>query len=110
MAVDLTHRPQRPTTTQPEPGPGFVFVYRAAYLSIPLGTYTTQAAARAHCEADALNQRPDWKAGSFDWLGDPSEPDDPYELTITRGGDEDVTGHTVTRITVATAYDPKADA
>ncbi|MGW0552323.1 hypothetical protein [Streptomyces altiplanensis] len=94
-----------------ETEPAVAYVYRAAWGMTPLGTYTNPAAARTHCMADATNHEADPSAAlSFDWLGDESEPDDPYELVITRDGDEQPTDYTVTRITVATEYDPEADA
>ncbi|MFE4679200.1 hypothetical protein ACFRCZ_43925, partial [Streptomyces sp. NPDC056723] len=95
---------------QLETAPAVAYVYRAAWGMTPLGTYTNQAAAREHCEADALNHSPNYDGGIFDWLGDESEPDDPYELLVTIDGDEQPTDYTVTRIEVATEYDPEADA
>ncbi|MEV2249362.1 hypothetical protein AB0I94_02195 [Streptomyces sp. NPDC050147] len=94
-----------------ETEPGVAYVYRAAWGMTPLGTYTNAEAARMHCEADAINHNPEYDTGHvFDWLGDESEPDDPYELVIGKDGVEETTDYTVTRIEVATEYDPEADA
>ena len=95
---------------QLETEPAVAYVYRAAWGMDPLGTYTNPAAARKHCEADARNHSPVFDGGTFDWLGDESEPEDPYELLVTIDGDEQPTDYTVTRLTVATEYDPEADA
>lgn len=102
---------QDPTATavelETEPA---AYVYRAAWGTTPLGTYTNAEAARMHCEDDALNHNPEFDGRVFDWLGDESEPDSPYELVITKGDDEEPTEYMVTRITVASEYDPEADA
>ncbi|MFD3641010.1 hypothetical protein [Streptomyces griseus] len=104
-----------PSATDPWPPletePAVAYVYRATWGMTPLGTYTNAAAARTHCEADATNNEPDPTGISFDWIGDESEPDDPYELVIARGGPADEpTDYTVTRVEIATEYDPEADA
>lgn len=93
---------------QLETEPAVAYVYRAAWGMDRLGTYTNQAAARTHCEDDASNHNPGFI--SFDWLGDESEPDSPYELVMKQGSDEQPTEYTVTRIEVAADYDPEADA
>jgi hypothetical protein len=93
-----------------ETEPAVAFVYRAAWGDTPLGTYTISDAAREHCEADALNHSPEFEGGIFEWLGDESEPDDPYELLVAKDGAEHPTEYSVTRVTVATEYDPEADA
>ena len=95
---------------QLETEPAIAYVYRAAWHTTPLGTYTISNAAREHCEADALNNSPEFDGGVFDWLGDESEPDAPYQLVVAKNGREDETDYTVTRITVAAEYDPEADA
>ncbi|MEV0114633.1 hypothetical protein AB0H77_15475 [Streptomyces sp. NPDC050844] len=92
-----------------ETEPTVAYVYRAAWHTTPLGTYANQAAARKHCEADAKNNQADPAGVSFDWLGDDSAPDDPYELLLTIDGSEEATDYTVTRVEVATEYDPEAD-
>lgn len=89
-----------------------VTVYRAGYdgESIPLGWYTTPEAARAHCEASLSTNYPVHVTLVFDWIGDESEPLDPWELVAEiNGGDEEPTGYVVTPIQVASAYDPDAE-
>ncbi|MEV5977549.1 hypothetical protein [Streptomyces sp. NPDC052114] len=96
-----------------ETEPAVAYVYRAAWNTSPLGTYTNAEAARMHCEADAINHNPEFGSGRvFDWLGDESEPGDPYELVVaTQGGRgvEKETEYTVTRVEVASEYDAEAD-
>lgn len=104
----LTHGPQEKAGAQLETEPAVAYVYKAAWGMTPLGTYTNSAAARTHCEDDASNNNPG--AISFDWLGDESEPDAPYELAMTQGGVEEPAEYTVTRVAVAAEYDPEADA
>ncbi len=99
-----------PAAPQLETEPAVAYVYRAEWGVTPLGTYTNQAAARTHCEADATNHADDSTDLSFDWLGDETAPDDSYELVVEKDGADDPTGYTVTRIEVATEYDPEADA
>ncbi|MFJ1695737.1 hypothetical protein ACIOHC_11385 [Streptomyces sp. NPDC088252] len=99
-----------PAAPQLETEPAVEYVYRAAWGMTPLGTYTNQDAARIHCETDALNNSPEFDGKVFDWLGDESEPNDPYELVIGPEDDEQPTDYTVTRIEVAAEYDPEADA
>jgi len=99
-----------PAGPQLETEPAVAFVYRAAWGLTPLGTYTISDAAREHCEADALNNSPEFDGGVFEWIGDESEPDDPYELVVDKDGTENTTDYTVTRIPVATEYDAEADA
>jgi hypothetical protein len=91
--------------------PATLTIYRAEHDSgIPLGLYTTEAAARAHCEATASHEHPGSVALSFDWIDDESEPEEPRELTVTIDGDEETTGYIVTPLTVASEYDAEADA
>ncbi|MGW0537846.1 hypothetical protein [Streptomyces sp. NPDC003032] len=98
------------SAVQLETEPAAAYVYRAAWGMAPLGTYTNAEAARMHCEANAINHNPQYETGHvFDWLGDESEPDDPYELVVGKNGAEDITEYTVTRITVASEYDEEAD-
>ncbi len=99
-----------PTAPQMETAPTVAYIYRAEWGMTPLGTYTTETAARTHCVADATNHAENPAGITFDWLGDESEPDSPYELAITQDGDEQPTDYTVTRIEVAAEYDPEADA
>ncbi|MEV6014675.1 hypothetical protein [Streptomyces sp. NPDC051997] len=118
LAAAQVHATLALATAQSQPAPGaqletepaVAFVYRAAWGDTPLGTYTISDAAREHCEADALNHAPEFEGGIFEWLGDESEPDDPHELLVAKDGTEQMTEYTVTRITVATEYDPEADA
>jgi hypothetical protein len=93
-----------------ETEPAVAYVYRAAWGMTPLGTYTNAEAARMHCEADATNHSPEYEGRVFDWLGDESEPDAPYELVVGPDDDEQTTDYTVTRITVDSEYDAEADA
>lgn len=95
---------------QLETEPAVAYVYRAEWGPVQLDTYTISDAAREHCEADALNNSPEYEGGIFEWLGDESEPDAPYELLIAKNGEESTTDYTVTRIEVASEYDPEADA
>ncbi|WP_405391106.1 hypothetical protein OG596_26565 [Streptomyces sp. NBC_01102] len=103
-----------PSSSDPWPSletdPVVAYVYRAGWGMEPLGTYTNQDAARRHCEADATNHAENPEGITFDWLGDESEPDDPYELVVEKDGDEQPTDYAVTRIEVASEYDPEADA
>lgn len=93
-----------------ETDPAVAYVYRAAWETNTLGTYSNAEAARMHCEADALNHNPQYEGKVFDWIGDESEPDDPYELVIGDRDSEEPTDYTVTRISVASEYDAEADA
>ncbi|MFJ9890844.1 hypothetical protein ACIQRW_34035 [Streptomyces sp. NPDC091287] len=107
----LTHTPTKQGIPQLESAPPVAYAYRAEWGMTPLGTYTNQAAARRHCEADATNHADNHTSLAFAWIGDESEPDDPYELVIARGGPADEpTDYTVTRIEIAAEYDPEADA
>ncbi len=109
LALAAAQAPAAPAV-ELETEPTVAYVYRAAWGMTPMGTYTNSAAARTHCEADATNNEAEPWGLTFGWLGDETEPDAPYELLITRDGDEQPTDYTVTRITVATEYDPEADA
>jgi hypothetical protein len=78
--------------------------YRAAYEHdiTPLETYTLRAAARCHCEDEALaglarDER------NLRWETDPDEPEI-EELHV----DGQATGYTVTAVTVPSKYDPEA--
>lgn len=85
------------------------FVYRAAYNDLPMGLYTTAAAARAHCEDSIRDELGRDRELTFAWLADESEPLDPAELVVVVGPVETTTNYTVTALEVATAYDPEAD-
>ncbi|MGW7196606.1 hypothetical protein [Streptomyces chryseus] len=99
-AAERVLRPDAPTEPQ--------VVYRAALNEIPLGLYATQSAARAHCLDAAKVHAPDDVEVTYDWIGDESEPADPWELVVEFGGQEQPTGFTVTELTVASEYDPEA--
>ncbi|GGJ81676.1 hypothetical protein GCM10011583_11440 [Streptomyces camponoticapitis] len=91
-----------------------LIVYRAVYeppgQPIPLGWYTTTEAARAHCETALRFDNPAHVTLDLDWIGDESEPLDPWELVAAvDGSDEQPTGYVVTPIEVASTYDPDAD-
>lgn len=89
---------------EPDPASGFVselVVYRAYDGSMLLGTYTTPAAARAHCEATARQKLP---TGSFAWISDPAGGGD-----LVEGDMERLTGYVVTALAVASKYAPEAD-
>lgn len=84
-------------------------VYRAVHVDgIPLGTYTTRDAARAHCAAFVEREEP--YATAADWHSEADDGEDgPESLVIVVGGHEIETGYLVTPLTVASAYDPEAD-
>ncbi|MEU0332177.1 hypothetical protein [Streptomyces sp. NPDC006193] len=81
-----------------------LIIYRASWDSIQLGLYTTEAAARTHCETHA---RRDLPTASFDWIED--EEDGVAELVADVDGEESVTGYSVTALEVASEYDEEAD-
>lgn len=93
------------------PQPAELTIYRAAYAhdQIPLGLYTTQEAARAHCEAEARLGQPDDVEVTFDWIGDEGDPEEAWELVAEFGGQEQPTDYVVYPITVPSEYDPEAD-
>ncbi|MGW2210158.1 hypothetical protein [Streptomyces sp. NPDC001781] len=86
-------------------------VYRAEHpdSGITLGHYGTEAAARAHCEAE---ERRAWSSSSvlrFDWIED--DEDRVAELVVTAGqNEESTTGYIVTALELASEYDEEADA
>ncbi|MFD5903617.1 hypothetical protein ACFWHG_19260 [Streptomyces microflavus] len=85
-------------------------MYRAEHETIPLGTYTTEAAARAHAEAAMSSEVGPEHTVTFDWVGDESDLESWWELVVqVDGGDEQPTGYVVVPITVASAYDPEAE-
>ncbi|MEV6450959.1 hypothetical protein AB0M75_06590 [Streptomyces anulatus] len=84
--------------------------YRAEHESIHVGHYTTEAAARRHCEALVSDEHPADRALVFDWIGDEDDPEEPSELTVqVDGGDETPTGYVVVPLTVAAEHDPDAE-
>ncbi|MFJ9979651.1 hypothetical protein [Streptomyces cyaneofuscatus] len=85
-------------------------VYRAEHETIPLGTYSTEAAAREHAEAA---QFASYGAAEpvlfFDWIGD-EDDEQPRELVVqVDGGEEQYTGFVVVPVPVSYAYDPDAE-
>jgi hypothetical protein len=93
VAVALREREAAPFT-----------VFRAAHDAIPMGLYSTAAAAREQCEALV---RRDWPDNNIDWIDD--EDDGVSELTVWVRGEEFTTGYVVTELEVATTYDAEAD-
>ncbi|MEK8141776.1 hypothetical protein NKH18_01405 [Streptomyces sp. M10(2022)] len=96
--------------TQLETSPAAAYIYQATWGATPIGTYTNAAAARAHCQADAVNHEAVPEGATYEWFGDAHELDDPADLLVTKNGAQATTDYTVTRIEVATQYDPEADA
>lgn len=92
-----------------------LIVYRASHQvrgeAIPLGWYTTSEAAREHCVAMLSDKYPVHVTVVFDWIGDESEPLDPWELVAAIDGGHRwrPTGYVVTPVEVAAAYDPDAE-
>ncbi|MFF7012262.1 hypothetical protein ACFY9Y_22300 [Streptomyces fimicarius] len=85
-------------------------VYRAEHETIRVGHYTTETAARRHCEALISDEHPADRSLSFDWIGDEDDPEEPRELVVqVDGGDEVLTGYVVVPLSVAVAYDPDAE-
>ncbi|MGW1437258.1 hypothetical protein ACWD7M_18645 [Streptomyces griseus] len=87
--------------------------YRAEHETIHVGHYTTEAAARQHCEALVSDEHPADRTLSFDWAGlgdEDDDPEQPYELVVqVDGGPDQFTGYVVVPITVAAEYDPDAE-
>ncbi|MFF9248844.1 hypothetical protein [Streptomyces globisporus] len=87
-------------------------VYRAEHETIHVGHYTTEAAARRHCEGLVSNEHPADRALLYTWasLGDDGDCDEPYELVVQAdGGPQEFTGYVVVPLAVAAAYDPDAE-
>lgn len=99
-----------PPAPQLETEPAVASVYRATWGMTPLGTYTNAAAAQTHCQADAVNHDDEPESATYEWFGDAHELDDPCDLLVTKNGVQTATEYSVTRIEVATEYDPEADA
>lgn len=86
--------------------------YRASHDSIVVGRYTTEAVARRHCETLLSNEHPDppGHVMFFDWVGDESEPEEPWELVVQLGDeDEKPTGYVVQALRVEAEFDPDAE-
>ncbi|MFD7996892.1 hypothetical protein [Streptomyces mexicanus] len=85
-------------------------IYRAEHPNsgITLRHYRTEAAARAHCEAE---ERRSWPTGThlaFDWIED--EEGGVAEMTVVAGqNEESTTGYVVTALEVASEHDEEAD-
>ncbi|MEV8042405.1 hypothetical protein AB0P02_00990 [Streptomyces griseoluteus] len=79
-------------------------VYRADWDTIPLGTYSSVAAARKHCETHARRELP---TVTLDWIED--EEDGVAELVGRVGEEERSLGYTVTAVEIASEYDAEAD-
>ncbi|MEU2901309.1 hypothetical protein ABZ771_00200 [Streptomyces globisporus] len=97
------------TAAQPPPAHT---VYRAEHETIHVGHYTTETAARRHCEALVSNEHPADRALLYTWasLGDEGDSDEPYELVVqVDGGPQEFTGYVVVPLDVAAAYDPHAE-
>lgn len=85
-------------------------VYRAEHpdSGIALGHYGTEAAARAHCEAEERRSWPTGTTLAFDWIED--DEDRVAELVVTAGqNDESTTGYIVDALELASQYDEEAD-
>ncbi|MFE3471154.1 hypothetical protein ACFXOI_05620 [Streptomyces bacillaris] len=84
-------------------------VYRAEHETIPLGTYTTEDAARAHAEAEqSLSYGPEHTV-LFDWVRD-EEDEEFSELTVeVDGGQPQFTGYVVVPVLAEATYDPDAE-
>ncbi|MFE9300569.1 hypothetical protein [Streptomyces sp. NPDC006856] len=87
-------------------------VYRAEHETIRVVHYTTEAAARRHCEALVSDEHPADRALLYTWasLGDDGDSEEPYELVVqVDGGPQVFTGYVVVPLDVADAYDPDAE-
>ncbi|MEU2764297.1 hypothetical protein [Streptomyces sp. NPDC007094] len=85
-------------------------VYRAEHETIHVGHYTTEAAARRHCEALISNEYPADTALFFDWMGDEDDPEGARELVVQSAQEDALpTGYVVVPLDVADAYDPDAE-
>ncbi|MEV5678552.1 hypothetical protein [Streptomyces sp. NPDC052179] len=86
-------------------------VYRAEHETIPLGTYTTEGAARAHAESELSREYAADRTVMYDWIGDEDDPEAPQELVAqVDGADEQCTGYIVVPVPVAARFDPAAHA
>ncbi|MGW0545268.1 hypothetical protein ACWD0D_33980 [Streptomyces griseoincarnatus] len=85
-------------------------VYRAEHETIPVGSYTTEAEARRHCESLISDEYPVGTALFFDWIGEEDDPEEPRELVV-QGPHEDAvpTGYIVVPLEVAATFDPDAE-
>lgn len=106
---ELTDEPTgKASATAPSVTP--LVIFRASYEPDVIGLYTTEAVAREHCVAALSHEHPASVTVVFDWIGDESEPLDPWDLVVqVDGGDRQPSGYRVTPIEVAAAYDPEDD-
>ncbi|MFD4745012.1 hypothetical protein ACFWOS_06085 [Streptomyces rubiginosohelvolus] len=88
-------------------------VYRAEHETIRVGHYTTEAAARRHCESLVSDEYPADRTLTYLWAGlgdEDDDPEEPYELVVqVDGGAQVFTGYVVVPLAVAVAYDPDAE-
>ncbi|MFG3426183.1 hypothetical protein [Streptomyces californicus] len=85
-------------------------IYRAEHETIRVGHYTTEAAARRHCEALVSDEHPADRSLIFDWIGDEDDAEEPRELVVqVDGGDEQMTGYVVVPLSVAVEFDADAE-
>jgi len=82
-------------------------VFRASHDSIPMGLYTTAAAARAHCEAEERRTWAKFENPAFAWIED--DEDGVAEMTAVVGGEECETGYIVEALEIAAVYGAEAD-
>ncbi|MER7814049.1 hypothetical protein [Streptomyces sp. NPDC096153] len=111
MAIDCAQMFRHPESTTARTSDSELTIYRAVYEHdlIPIGLYTTEKAARQHCEALVSREHPATEALFFDWIGDESDPEEPHELVVTMGSAEQPTGYAVYPVPVADAYDAEAE-
>ena len=96
------------------PQPAELVVYRASHESIVFGHYTTQEAARAHCETYARNEHLGEGELRLWWREDEDTVDQPEDgpaelIESTHPHYSRPTGYVVTPLTVASEYDAEAD-
>ncbi|MFE3383220.1 hypothetical protein [Streptomyces anulatus] len=85
-------------------------MYRAMCRTIPLGTYTSEGAARAHAEHALSSEYGPERTLLRDWIGGEHGPEELRELVVqVDGGDEQYTGYTVVPVPVAASFDPDAE-
>jgi len=112
-------QPEEKDTREGESTPELT-VYRAGFAGhdMPLGTYQTREAARAHCAAYARRENPiatlEWRPDGEWREGDDGEPGpDEAEELYAYGSHEsatwDPTGYVVKPLEVASEYDAEAD-
>ncbi|MFF2618535.1 hypothetical protein [Kitasatospora sp. NPDC058046] len=95
---------EQPTAVGGEPAQPVV--YRVGTPAVPLGTYSTRAAARQHAEDHVQAQ---FRTPPTRWEPEDPEPDQGQTLYVLDASSEIATAFTVTPVTVQNAYDPEAD-